>query len=548
MVMVFQKLFSKQINSITIAAILVAGSSMASRLLGVVRDHILARQFGAGDLLDVYYAAFRIPDFMYNLLILGALSAGFVPILTGLIKDISCEKKFPWQNNDSAWRLVNNLLSIIGLGLIGLSVLGYMFAPALMGVIAPGFSEEKKLLTIDMTRIMMLSPLFLGFSSIFSGILQSFKRFFIYSFSPIFYNLGIIIGALYLTPSCGAYGLAYGVVLGAFLHMAIQIPVVFHLGYKYRPILDWQNKETRKIGKMMLPRMMSLGISQVSIFVMTVIASTLSSGSLAIFNFANNLQSFPIGIFGVSFAVAAFPSLSQNAFNHKKLAENFSDVFRQVMFFIIPSTVLIYVLRAHLIRIILGAGKFDWTDTILTLNTLGFFVISLFAQALLPLLTRVFYARHNSRTPFYVGIVSEVVNIASALILSRSMGVAGLALAFSISSITNFILLWLVLRLEVGHLDEERILSSVFKFSLAAVAAGVVAQGMKLLVWSFVDMQKVWGVAVQGGVAGLFGTLVYAAFCSLLKSEEYIYFFKAFKRRLSFKKVEAGDQSEARGI
>lgn len=546
--MVFRKIFSKQINSVTLAALLVAGSSMVSRFLGVIRDHILARQFGAGDLLDVYYAAFRIPDIMYNLLILGALSAGFVPILTGLIKDFSCEKKFPWQSNDGAWSLVNNLINIIGVVLIGLSVFGYLFAPALMDMIAPGFSPEKKLLAIDMTRIMMLSPLFLGISSILSGILQSFKRFFVYSFSPIFYNLGIIVGAVYFAPNYGAYGLAYGVVLGAFLHMLIQIPVVWHLGFRFSFTFDTKHKETRKIGLMMIPRMMSLGISQVSLVVITIIASTLSSGSLAIFNLANNLQSFPVGIFGISFAVAAFPLLSQHAFDAKKLVDNFSKVFRQIMFFIIPSTILVYVLRAQIIRVVLGAGQFDWTDTVLTLDSLGFFTISLFAQATIPLLVRVFYARQDSKAPFYAALAAEAVNIAAALTFSKFYGVAGLALAFSISSIFNFCILWMILRLRIGFLDEEKILISVMKFCVSGIAAGLVAQGAKQLILPFIDMTRVWGVLVQGGAAGISGLLVYLAFCSLLRSEEYLYFYSSFKKKISFKSVSAGDQSEARGM
>jgi len=544
-----KKLFTGQINSITIAALLVALSSLASRALGIFRDRILAGQFGAGDTLDIYYAAFRIPDLIYNLIVLGALSAGFIPILTKLIKDYKCDKGCSdSETNQEAWSLSNNVLNILSLILVVLSLLGLMFSPWLTRLIAPGFSPEKQALTSSLTQIMFLSPFFLGISSILGGILQSFKRFFFYSLSPIFYNVGIIIGAIYLVPLWGVYGLAWGVAIGAFFHMIIQIPAVLKLGYRYSFRMDFKDGNTRQIGIMMIPRTLSLAVNQINFIVITVIASTLAGGSLAIFNLANNLQSFPIGIFGLSFAVAAFPALSAVAFDKKKLIDNFSNIFRQILFFIVPSTVLLLTLRAQIIRVILGTGQFDWNDTILTLNTLGFFSISLFAQASIPLLIRVFYARHDSKTPFYIGLICVIVNVFLSIFLNKKFGVSGLALAFSISSVLNFILLWLILKMEIGEMDEVRILFSAIKFSIAALACGVTVQVMKLLVWPFIDMTRVWGVATQGLVAGLAGTLVYILFCYLLKSEELFSFWDSLRRRLSWKKVESIDQGEARGL
>ncbi len=195
-----KRLFSGQINSITIAALLVALSSLVSRFLGIFRDRILAGEFGAGDTLDVYYAAFRIPDLIFNLLVLGALSAGFVPILTCLIKDPACKRKFSFfkSPNKEAWELASNLLNFLVIALLVLTGLGIIFAPWIMRLITPGFDAEKMSLTVSLARIMFLSPIFLGISSVFGGILQSFKRFFVYSLSGIVYNIGIIIGAIYL--------------------------------------------------------------------------------------------------------------------------------------------------------------------------------------------------------------------------------------------------------------------------------------------------------------------------------------------------------------
>jgi len=540
----FRDIFKKPINSITVAAAFVALSSLASRFLGIVRDHILAGQFGAGSALDTYYAAFRIPDLIFNLIVLGALSAGFIPIFSAAIKNFSKTDSL----NQAAWDLANNILNFLFLGIACLSLLGIIFAPVLTRFLTPGFGPQEQETTVLLTRIMFLSSLFMGLSSLWGGILQSFKRFVVYSLAPIFYNLGIIIGALYFVNWWGMPGLAIGVVLGAFLHMLVQIPTVYSLGFRYKFSLHWHDINTRLIGKMMLPRTMSLAISQINLVVITILASQLSSGSLSIFNFANNLQSFPIGIFGISFAIAAFPALATAAFDIEKLKISFSQTMRQILFFVIPASILIIVLRAQIVRVVLGNGNFDWQDTILTMNTLALFAVSLFAQATLPLLVRVFYARHNSATPFYVGLVSVVVNIALSLWLSPLFGVAGLAMAFSAANIVNFLLLWLWLQRKVGNLDFLHILLSTAKFIVAGLAAGITAQIMKVPVSSIVGMDRFIGVFTQLAISGLAGLAIYLVFCYLLQSEELSSFLSSIIRRWPFKKINTEDHGEARGV
>jgi putative peptidoglycan lipid II flippase len=541
----WKRLFKQKVNSIAVAAVLVAASSLVSRLLGILRDRILAGQFGASAQLDIYYAAFRIPDLLFNLVVLGALSAGFIPIFSGLIKDFKDPKNT--AENSEAWSLANNIINILSFFLLGLSLIGIIFAPFLVRLITPGFTAEAQLATANLTRIMFLSPLFLGISGVLGGILQSFRRFLIYSLAPILYNLGIIIGVVFFSKEWGLNGLAYGVVLGAFLHMAIQIPAVKILGYKYSWKINWRDVATLRIGRLMIPRTMSLAITQIDLLVTTVIASGLAAGSLSIFNLANNLQSFPVGIFGVSFAIAAFPALSQHAFDLKKLEASFSSTLRQILFFVIPATVFLITLRAQIIRVILGTGAFNWQDTILSMNTLAFFAISLFAQASIPLLVRVFYARHNSKTPFYLGIFTVAADVVLCLVLSKKMGVSGLALAYSISSILNFILLWGWLHFKVGDLGIARILTSALKFSASAVGAGIVIQLMKIVVWPFIDMTTFLGVFVQLGVSAVFGVLAYGLFCYLFGSEELMTFLDIIRRRLSFKKLPVDDSGEARG-
>lgn len=545
----FKRLLNGEINSITAAALLVGGSSLASRLLGIFRDRILAGQFGADDTLDIYYAAFRVPDLVFNLLVLGALSAGFIPVFTSLIKSPRERARvFLGGDYKEAWQLASNILNILVFSLLILCGLGVIFAPWLMPLITPGFSREKLDLTVGLSRIMFLSPLFLGVSSVLGGILQSFKRFFVYSLSPIFYNVGIIVGALYFVPLGGIYGLAWGVVLGAAMHLIVQLPALIQLGFKYRLKFDVKSKQAVKIWLMMAPRVMSLAVSQLNLLAITIIASTLSSGSLSVFNLANNLQSFPVGIFGISFAIAAFPALSAAAFDKKKLVKDLSLTVRQILFFIIPATVILLALRAQITRVILGSGRFDWQDTLLTIDTLGFFAISLFAQALIPLLIRVFYARHDAKTPFIIGLASAMLNVLLSIKFSSSLGAAGLALAFSLSNIINLVLLWLWLNFEIGRIDERKIFISTVKFSLAALACALAVQVVKLIIGANINMTKFFGVLVQGAAAGLTGILIYLLVCLILKSEELFAFWSSIKRRLSWKKIESPDQTEARGI
>ena len=540
----WKKLFQQKINSIAVAAVLVAASSLISRLLGVFRDRILASQFGAGPQLDIYYAAFRVPDLLFNLIVLGALSAGFIPIFSGLVKNFADPKKS--DENTPAWQLAANVINILSIFLIIFSLLGVIFAPLLVRLITPGFSLEAQASTASLTRIMFLSPLFLGVSGVLGGILQSFRRFLIYSLAPIFYNLGIIAGALWFSSWWGLSGLAWGVVLGAFLHMIIQIPAVYALGFNYSFKINLKYKATRRIGKLMIPRTLSLAITQIDLLITTVIASGLVTGSLTIFNLANNLQSFPVGIFGVSFAIAAFPALSQYAFDKERLEASFSSTLRQIFFFVIPATVFLITLRAQIIRVILGAGAFSWQDTILTMNTLALFSISLFAQASIPLLVRVFYARHDSKSPFYLGMFTVLTDIVLCLVLSKKMGVTGLALAYSISNILNFLLLWTWLHFKVGNLGINKIAKSAVKFSLAAIGAGITIQLMKIAILPIIDMTRFSGVLIQLAVAGISGGVVYLFLCYLLGSEELITFMNSLRRHKKIETNELDDSTEAR--
>jgi putative peptidoglycan lipid II flippase len=523
---------------------------LVSRLFGIFRDRILASEFGAGDTLDVYYAAFRLPDLVYNLLILGAVSAGLIPVFAALLAK---------HKESDAWRLINSILNILSLGLIIICVLLFILAPWLMPMITPGFSHEKMTLVVGLSRIMFLSPLLLGLSAIFSSILQSFRKFFIYSIAPIFYNLGIIVGALFLVPIWGVYGLAWGVVLGALAHMIIQFLPIFSVGYKYQFIFSFRDKYVRDVAKMMVPRTLALLVSQLNFLVITILASTLAAGSLAIFNLSNNLQNFPLGIFGVSMAVAALPVLSTLWAEKKKddFVKIISTSFRQILFFIVPISVLLYVLRAQVVRVILGAGSFNWYDTRLTAACLAIFCLGLFAQGTFPLIIRGFYALHNTKTPFFIGLAAMVVNLASLLLFRwvysfdnwltffttailriSDIGdlidfrVLALPAAITVSSIFELVVLMIFMRRIIGRLDGRKILNSVFRILFASVGGGVFSYAILQLMATLVPTEKVYGLFFQGLLAGLAGLGGYWLIGWLLKMEEMSIFVASMKRKL----------------
>jgi len=527
-----RRLFSGSANSsITGAAVIIGAAALASRILGVLRDRILAGEFGAGATLDQYYAAFRIPDLVYNLLVLGALSAGFIPVFV----------KYR-HNAAESNRLANSVLHSVVLGVGLLSIILALAAEPLVKLITPGFDTAALAITVRLSRIMFLSPLLLGISAVWGGILQSEKRFFAFSLAPVLYNVGIMIGAVFLVSRWGVDGLAWGVVLGAGLHMLVQLPAIWQTGWRYQPVLAWRHAGLREIWTLMIPRTFSLAVSQVNVLVMNGMASMLAVGSIAAWQLANNLQSFPLGIFGVSFAIAAFPTLSAHWADHdaKGFITSFSRTARQILFFTVPLSALFIILRAQITRAALGAGQFDWTDTIRTADTLALFCVSLFAQSLIPLLARGLYALHNTLTPFWIGLVAVAANIGLALLLLGQKitigtldisGVTGLALAFSLSSILQVGLLWMALHFSVGGLDERRVLWAMLKISLATVVLGGVTQWLKYAIEPFTGTSTFVGIFSQGLIAGVGGLVAFVAMSWLLRSEELFNFMGALTKR-----------------
>jgi putative peptidoglycan lipid II flippase len=517
------------IHSVSGAAAIIAMAGIASRVFGFLRDRILAAQFGAGDTLDAYYAAFRIPDLLYGFLVLGALSAAFVPVFTEM---------YTQKKEEAAWEFALHSLHLLLFALTFLSVVAMIGIHPLMQWMVPGFSPEKQALTETLAKIMLLSPIFLGVSAIFGGVLVSLKRFILYSIAPIFYNIGIIFGTVFLTKFAGVDGLAWGVVLGAIMHMSIQYFDVRAFGFSYRFAWSeaWRNASVRRVALLMIPRSLGMAINQISFVVVTIFASTLMSGSLAVFTLANNIQSIPLGLFGIAFSLAVFPSLSALASKQSdaEFFALFAKTFRRILFFVVPMSVLMIVLRAQIVRVILGSGHFDWHDTIATFGVLGILSVSLFAQSTIPLLARAFFAVQNTKTPLYIALVSEAIHIALMYALIEKYQINGLAIAFSLATIVNMILLYIFLRQRFrSEWNDYLIIIPSFKIIVASVMAGVVAQLTKTS-FGFYDneLDTFAAIFMQLVVTSCVGLSVFVALSWRMHIEEFENIKKFIMKRL----------------
>lgn len=391
------------------AAYLLAGFAFLSQILALLRDRTLAAHFGAGHTLDLYYAAFRIPDFLFatvaSLLSLYAL----LPILSHL------------EQQDKGYLIAflrdTLLVFFVGMGII--SALIFLVVPELVAFIAPGIAADpaSRIQLILLIRILLLQPILLGASNTLAALTQLRHRFVLYSISPLLYNIGIIFGVIFLYPRIGIAGLGWGVVIGAFMHMALQAPFFFSEKRTARMPFALMIKSFWEVLALSIPRTLALAAGQISLLAIVAIASFLSAGSIAVFTFGYNLQAVPLTIIGVSYSVAAFPTLAR-LFAAGKRAEftaHIEAALRHVIFWSVPATVFVIVMRAQLVRVILGAGAFNWSDTRLVAAALSLFILSLTAQSISLLIARAYYAAGNTKKPLYYGAVDVVVSIGSAI-------------------------------------------------------------------------------------------------------------------------------------
>ena len=459
-------ILSRRQTSILSAATVIMIMVVASRILGLVRNRILAHFFPA-ETLAVYFAAFRLPEVIFEVLVFGALSSAFIPVFTSYISR---------KQKDQAWYVAAVSLNFALLIFSFFAVLIFVFAHPLYRVIAPGFPPEQAHQIASLTRILIFAQGFFVISFFLTGVLESLQRFLIPAIAPLFYNLGIILGTIFLAPSMGIYAPTIGAVVGAGLHFLIQLPLAIALGFRPQRELNLSHPGVRAIGKLALPRVVELSFLQIGKGAELFFASLISTAAYTYFTFANSLQLLPVGLFGMSIAKASLPSLSYQSAkgNLGQLRLTFRSLFGQILFLILPCAVFLAVLRVPVVRLVFGAAQFTWESTVQTSLALSAFSLGIFSQALIYLLARTFYALHDTATPVKISVASIILNIlfSAIFVTGFHLPIWSLALSYSLASVFQFLFLFVFLTRRLPGLMDRQTATSCLKIFLSSFASG----------------------------------------------------------------------------
>lgn len=564
MVSRFIKFLNRDIASINQAAIMLGAFSLLSQLFGLLRDRLLASLVGPSAPLDAYYAAFRVPDFLYN-----SVAVLFsVTVLIPFIVEYMEKRK---GGEETTFRtFINSIFSVYFFGMAVVCVLAAIFMPALSHLVAPGFTDAQRHTLILFSRTMLIQPFLFGLSNLFTSFAQVQKKFLSFALAPVVYNIGILIGVVFLRPLWGMYGVVLGVIIGALLYMLLQLPALVEL--RSVPALtkkiDWNL--IKRVTFLSLPRTLSSSLSNITFLIMSALATLLAVGSVSVFQFAYNIQTTPLMIIGISYATAAFPALTKHFAEGK--SDEFATVLRESMrtllFFSFPITTLIIVLRAHIVRILLGAGVFSWNDTRLVAACLACFAISIIAQCLILLFVRAFFAMGETKKPLRINAISFVLTALCAgtflYLLSRSgefhtivarvlriedlshIAVIALPFAFSIGQIINALLLWIALR-RAGLRKTVALKRATLSYLSVAVLAAVAAYIVLAVSGVGVNDQTFGGVFFQAALGAVTGFGVYGLIMYTLRDAEMLQFLAAIRSRF-WKPKEAPVVSEQKEL
>lgn len=503
---------------------------MLAKILGLVRDRLLAHFF-VPEKIDIFWTAFRLPDLMFQIVILGALSVAFIPVFTEHLEN---------KGKEDALEMARAVLNVSLVIFILLTILIYIFAePIIVHFIAPGFDPQRQLQVVGLTRIILLGQVVLVLGAFFIGILQSFQRFIIPALAPVFYNLGIIIGIVFLSKDFGILGAAYGVVIGAFLHAVVQLPLVWSLGFRLKFPPRFFNTGVKEIMKLMSVRTIGLAAEQINETVGLALATLTSIGSVTYLTFAQHLQVVPIGLFGATLAQAALPILSSERARGKidEFKITILTTLHQILFLTLPATAILIVIRIPVVRLVFGADKFNWEATVLTGATLAFLAIGLSAQAVSLLLVRGFYALKDTRTPVIVSLIVVALNIVLSLyaIIILKLDVWSIGFANSVSAILSAILLFLTLHYKVGKFDLKAVLDPLFKMFMATVIMGVTLYvPIKLLDNVIFDTTRTVNLLALTGISSIFALTVYVILVRFLKVRELDTYVELLKKMGKF--------------
>lgn len=522
-----QALTQKQSNIFT-AAFFIVATTIFGQILGILKYRLLVAIFGASSDLGVFLASFRVPDFLFQIFITGALSTSFIPLFSEFISQ---------NKKEEANKFTSAILSYGVVVFVILSVFIIVFAQPLARVIAPGFSENELRLMANLMIIIQLSQVFFVVGTVFSGMLQSYQHFLIPGIASALYNLGIIIGITVLSGffNLGIYGATLGVVIGAFFFFAVQLPMLRGTGFHFKINFE-RDPAVKKIVALMVPRSLTLLVAQIAITANVFFASFTTARGLVILELAQTLMLAPVLLFGQSIAQASFPSLSLKSKEPKEFVSIFVSSLNQIMYLTLPISALLIVLRIPVVRLFYGASRFDWDATVATGLTLALLGISIAAQSAIYLFSRAFFALKDSQTPFFITLFSVFINIALSyyFILYLKLPVYYLGVSFSIGSFISFILLLITLNAKI-MLPKLEIIITTIKILIATLVMGVALYiPIKLLDQLVFDTTRTINLLILTGIASLTGIIAYIFFTWLLDIKEAYYIIaviKQFKHR-----------------
>jgi putative peptidoglycan lipid II flippase len=496
------------------AGLIVSGAFLVSRVLGWVRVVVIVNGGLPASDLDSFFSAFRLPDLVFQLVAAGALSSAVIPVVSSLLAT---------DQTARAWRVVSTIANLMLAALLVLALFVFVAAPLIIPWITPGYTEAQWSQIVDLTRIMILGPIFLALGSLVTSILNAQGRFAASAIAPIVYNLAIIGAAWFLVPLWGVTALAIGVVAGSVGHVLVQLAPLRALGFRYDNRIELADPDARQTLKLLAPRALGLGVTQITFVVATSLASTMGTGAVTSFNVAFTLLQIPIGVIGVPLGVVVLPSLSREAAIGR--LEEFSALvsrsIRLVLFVMVPLTGISIVLRREIVQLLFGYGRFEDAAIDLTASTFAVFLLGLTAHSLIAVLARAFYARQDTRTPVAAAILAVAVNTTLAVVLAGPFGLPGLALAIAVAAWLETVLLVVLLKRSLPELAIGPIVSLGARSLVVAIGGGLAAAGVEA------GLQLALGrdpgramVVVQMAIVGVVWLLTSAAISLVLRIGE----------------------------
>lgn len=530
-----KKIILSEQTSILSAATVIMVMTVASLILGLVQKRVILLFFNAEE-FSLFSSAFRLPDLVFEVLIYGMFSSAFIPIFTKLLKNGHSDA---W---DTAARTVNICLGLFAF----FGILIGIFADHFYSFIAPGYSPDQIHTIANLARIMFFAQGIFIVSYVLTSVLESLRRFLVPALAPLFYNLGLIFGTVFLHQKFGLMAPAIGVVLGASVHFLIQLPLAWKLGFRFKKAIR-PNEGVKHIAKLAAPRLVDLSFQQIADTTVLYFASLISTASYGYFTLANSLQAAPVRLFGTSLAKAALPTLTRESENLIKFRNILFKTIYQMFFLVVPVATLFIVLRIPIVRILFGTSIFDWKSTVETGMVLTGFAVGISFQTFVPMLARAFYALHDTQTPVIISVIGDSLIIITSLILVKGLGMStwSLGFAYSLGAFSETLILFYVLRRRIKNFSLIKIIVPMYKTLVAAIISG----GVMFYLLKFFDK---WAIKLPKPIAfenfvldtrytlnliiltilvALAGLGVYLLVSIILKSRELYEIFDSLKKR-----------------